>query len=94
VEEIHLNHTRFLDTDNGRAWWPNKVLRDTPFINLSTSGELGLLAGRGSAGQGSAVGHDKAALVARAGQLWRAGASLASIVQLCSEAERCKPCLP
>ena len=39
VEEIHLNHTRLLDTDNGRAWWPNKVLRDTPFINLSTSGE-------------------------------------------------------
>ena len=38
VEEIHLNYTRFLDKDNGRVWWPNRVLRDTPFINLSASG--------------------------------------------------------
>jgi hypothetical protein len=38
VEEIHLNYTRFLDKDNGRVWWPNRVLRDTPFINLSMSG--------------------------------------------------------
>lgn len=38
MEEIHLNYTRFLDKDNGRVWWPNRVLRDTPFINLSASG--------------------------------------------------------
>ena len=36
------------------------MLRDTQFINLSTSGELGLLAGRGSAGQCCAVGHGMA----------------------------------
>ena len=43
VEEIHLNYTRFLDKDNGRVWWPNRVLRDTPFINLSASGGCRLL---------------------------------------------------
>lgn len=43
VEEIHLNYTRFLDKDNGRVWWPNRVLRDTPFINLSASGGCWLL---------------------------------------------------
>jgi hypothetical protein len=37
VEEIHLNHTKFLDKDNGRAVWPNRVLRETPFINLTAS---------------------------------------------------------
>ncbi|KAL4457286.1 hypothetical protein ABPG75_012151 [Micractinium tetrahymenae] len=37
VEEMHLNYTRFLDKDNGRVWWPNRTLRETAFINLSTS---------------------------------------------------------
>ena len=38
MEEIHLNYTRFLDKENGRVWWPNRTLRETAFINLTTSG--------------------------------------------------------